>query len=76
MVVCDGGYKLLGVGLGPLGGFQFLDELLGVLKLALKAPDHGVQGVVPAVPAGAKLLWPQLVMRHQHTSSHLLGGFS
>ena len=48
---CDGGHRLLGVGLYPLGGAQLLDQLLSVLKLAPEAPDHWVQEVVPGVPA-------------------------
>ena len=69
MVVCTGGHRLLGGVLYPLGGAQLLDQLLSVLKLALEAPDHGVQKVVPGVPQslqyilGTKLLWPQLVIR-------------
>ena len=51
MVVCDGGHRLLGFVLYPLGGTQLLDQLLSVLKLALEAPDHGVQEVVSGVPA-------------------------
>jgi hypothetical protein len=35
----------------PLRGTQLLDDLLGVLMLALEAPDHGVQAVVPGLPA-------------------------
>ena len=48
---CDGGHRLLGVGLYPLGGAQLLNQLLSVPKLALEAPDHWVQEVVPGVPA-------------------------
>ena len=48
---CDGGHRLLGVVLCPLGGEQLLNQLLSVPKLALEAPDHWVQEVVPGVPA-------------------------
>ena len=51
MVVWDVGHRLLGGVMYPLGGAQLLDQLLSILKLALEAPDHGVQEVVQGVPA-------------------------
>ena len=48
---CGGGHRLHGVVEDPLGGVQFLYQLLSVLKLAFEAPDLWVREVVPGMPA-------------------------